>query len=98
MGHFVFNKSISKDIITICGGVHPTLAPEMIMNSDDLDYFIRGEGELALTEFLRRIEAGEDLYDSPNLCFEKDGLPCHRWVLARWILEKMPDLQGGLLL
>ena len=36
--------------------------------------------------------------DFTFLCFEKDGLPCHRWVLARWILEKMPDLQGGLLL
>ena len=66
-------KNISKDIITICGGVHPTLAPEEILNAKDLDYFIRGEGELALTEFLRRIEAGEDLSDSQNLCYVKDG-------------------------
>jgi len=66
-------KSISKDIITICGGVHPTLAPEQILTSKSLDCFIRGEGELALTEFLRRIVAGEDYFDSPNLCFEKDG-------------------------
>lgn len=35
--------------------------------------------------------------DFTFLCFEKAGLPCHRWVLARWILEKMPDLQGGIL-
>jgi radical SAM superfamily enzyme YgiQ (UPF0313 family) len=66
-------KSISKDIITICGGVHPTLAPEEILNAKGLDYFVRGEGELSFTEFLRRIEAGEDYFDSPNLCFEKDG-------------------------
>ena len=66
-------KKFSSGIITICGGVHPTLAPEEILNSKDLDYFIRGEGELALTEFLRRIEAGVDYFDSPNLCFEKDG-------------------------
>jgi len=66
-------KNFSKDIITICGGVHPTLAPEEILNSKGLDYFIRGEGELALAEFLRRIEAGEDLFDTPNLCYEKDG-------------------------
>ena len=66
-------KNISKDIITICGGVHPTLAPEEILHAPGFDYFIRGEGELALTEFLRRIEAGEDYSDSPNLCFEQDG-------------------------
>ena len=69
----IIAKNISKDIITICGGVHPTLAPEEILNSKDLDCFIRGEGELAFTEFLRRIEAGEDYFDSPNLCFEKEG-------------------------
>ena len=35
--------------------------------------------------------------DFTFLCFEKAGLPCHRWVLACWILEKMPDLQRGIL-
>ena len=35
--------------------------------------------------------------DFTFLCFEKAGLPCHRWVLASWILKKMPDLQEGIL-
>ena len=35
--------------------------------------------------------------DFTLLCFEKAGLPCHRCVLARWILKKMPDLQEGIL-
>ena len=29
----IIAKNISKDIITICGGVHPTLDPEEILNS-----------------------------------------------------------------
>ena len=35
--------------------------------------------------------------DFTFLCIEKAGLPCHRSVLARWILEKRPDVHGGIL-
>lgn len=66
-------KKVSKDIITICGGVHPTLAPQEILKSQYLDFFIMGEGELAFTEFLRRIEAKGNYLDSPNLCYVKEG-------------------------
>jgi len=34
--------------------------------------------------------------DFTLLCFEKAGLPCHRSVLASWILGKIPEIQGGI--
>jgi uncharacterized protein YeaO (DUF488 family) len=35
--------------------------------------------------------------DITLLCFERSGLPCHRLVLARWLLEKVPQLSLGAL-
>ena len=66
-------KQHSSKIITICGGVHPTLAPEEVIDAKFIDFFLRGEGEVALSEFLRRIKNKENYYDSPNMCYEKDG-------------------------
>ena len=33
------------------------------------------------------------LGDFTLLCFEQEGLPCHRLVLARWLEEKQPALE-----
>ena len=29
------------------------------------------------------------------LCFEKAGEPCHRRILAQWLLENVPSLALG---
>ncbi len=31
------------------------------------------------------------------LCFEPDGKPCHRLILARWLAARTPSAQLGLL-
>lgn len=36
-----------------------------------------------------------DLGDFTLLCFEREGQPCHRRVLAEWLLEQMPGLVLG---
>ena len=37
------------------------------------------------------------LGDFTLLCFEKAGQPCHRRILAQWLLETVPSLElGGL--
>jgi hypothetical protein len=33
--------------------------------------------------------------DFTLLCFEREGLPCHRLELARWLLERVPGLELG---
>lgn len=33
--------------------------------------------------------------DFTLLCFERTGRPCHRFVLARWLLEREPKLAAG---
>jgi len=36
-----------------------------------------------------------DLGDFTLLCFEREGQPCHRIVLAEWLLERAPGLVRG---
>jgi anaerobic magnesium-protoporphyrin IX monomethyl ester cyclase len=47
-------KSVSKDIITIAGGPHPTLLPGETMTycSSVMDYLLRGEGDVTFPLFL----------------------------------------------
>ena len=48
-------------------------------------------------EFRQWLGSVPSLGDFTLLCFEKAGVPCHRRVLAQWLLEEAPSLElGGL--
>lgn len=55
----------------IWGGIHPTVAPEESLEYADI--VCRGEGEDATLELLRRLEAGKDYADVPNLWVRNNG-------------------------
>ena len=69
--------------------------------SGNLDFESFGASYLATLE--ERITADEalsrwivrasDLGDFTLLCFEREGEPCHRLMLARWLAEKVPHLE-----
>jgi len=58
------------DLPTLWGGMHPTLMPEQCLET--ADFVIKGEGELALLDFVQRLDKGEALEDCPNLGFTHD--------------------------
>lgn len=45
-------------LTTVCGGVHPTIAPEEVAAEPSIDYLCVGEGEEALVELCGELEAG----------------------------------------
>jgi len=45
-------KSVSKDIITVVGGIYPTLLPDELIKDDNIDYAILGEGEYRFPKLL----------------------------------------------
>lgn len=50
-------KEIDPDIVTVVGGQHFTaLARESLENYPEIDYIVRGEGEITLWELMRSIE------------------------------------------
>ncbi|MEM1428805.1 MAG: radical SAM protein [Pseudomonadota bacterium] len=48
----------------ICGGLHATFSPELVLAADGVDAVCLGEGEGPFTELLRHLDAGLDLRDA----------------------------------
>jgi len=65
-------KQWDPAVPVLVGGIHAIVAPDSVMECEDVDAVCCGEGELAITEYLRRLEAGEDLAGIGNF-ITRDG-------------------------
>ena len=68
-------KKVDRQIVTVMGGVHPTLFPGRILAHPDVDYCIRGEGETPFFELVSALSSGlaPEVRDIAGLCFTRDG-------------------------
>jgi radical SAM superfamily enzyme YgiQ (UPF0313 family) len=57
----------------VFGGVHPTIMPEDVLKSPDVDFVIRGEGERPFLELIQ----GKSLPEIPGLSYKMDGAYVH---------------------
>ncbi len=62
-----------KNIPTVFGGFHPTLAPESVIVDPATDIVCRGEGEFAMLELIEAIEKQKDYRKIPNLWVKKQN-------------------------
>jgi anaerobic magnesium-protoporphyrin IX monomethyl ester cyclase len=58
-------QAVSSPII--CGGYHPTLVPEEVMETPGIDWVVQGEGEEALQELVVALEQGQSPNNIPNV-------------------------------
>lgn len=65
-------KSVDKNIIVIAGGVHVTTSYEYVVNNENIDYCVRGEGEYVLRNLIKYL-IGQDVFPSEGLIFRKSG-------------------------
>jgi len=65
------------DVPVISGSYHPTTLPEEIIATEGVDMLCRGEGEEALLELVRRMDAGEDYRETESI-WVKEGEVIHR--------------------
>ncbi len=56
-----------SDVLTICGGAHPTIDPEGALASSQLDIICRGEGEEALAELAAALDEQRPYDDIASL-------------------------------
>ncbi|OGS24040.1 MAG: hypothetical protein A2297_06435 [Elusimicrobia bacterium RIFOXYB2_FULL_48_7] len=49
-------KSISQDIKTVVGGIHPTVAPDDCIKPASIDFIVIGEGEKTIVELLDALQ------------------------------------------
>lgn len=70
-----YAKEIRKrrNILTICGGIHPTLCPEETIACDGIDVLCIGEGEYPLLELCNRLEKKEDIVNIQSLWIKREG-------------------------
>jgi len=67
-------KQHDNSALNICGGVHPTLWPDSIVEAEGIDLFVIGEGEKAFEELLKKLEKGESFYSCPNIVYARNGV------------------------
>lgn len=66
-------KEIDKEISVVCGGHHPTVRPDEMLANRDIDFVVRGEGELTLYELLcAQNDLAIDYQTIPGLSFRRD--------------------------
>jgi len=92
----------TKKIISACrnlseapivlGGAGYSLFPETMLTYLDADMGIQGEGELAFSMLLDRLERGEELTDTPGLYLPGQGLQRERVYLKDLDQFPPPDL------
>lgn len=66
-------KSKFQSIITVCGGIHPTLFPDCLLETNELDGIFAGEGEYSFIEFLEKLKNNKNYLDVDNFGYVKDG-------------------------
>ncbi len=57
----------SLGVPVVMGGPHPTSVPELVARQPQVDHVVVGEGEEALADLARALEAGDDPAGLPNL-------------------------------
>lgn len=95
-------KKLFPDIIVVCGGNHPTCAPEII-NEECIDYVIRGEGEEILYQLTKLILNKEEksVKNIKGVTFKQNDVVIHNQTADRinfskapWPLRKKEILDG----
>lgn len=66
-------KKINPSIKTFLSGYHATISPEEVLSNECVDYILRGEGEITLSQLSFALGQNKDLNDIDGLGFKKDG-------------------------
>lgn len=70
-------KKEDEGILTVVGGIHPTLFPEYFFEkSRDVDFVVMGEGEVTLVELIKGIRAKGNLGAIDGIAYRNKGDVC----------------------
>jgi anaerobic magnesium-protoporphyrin IX monomethyl ester cyclase len=84
-------KKANEETVTIVGGQHFTaVADESLRNFPEIDYVVKGEGELTLVELIRTVLEGGDIGQVRGLALRNNGEIVH--TPDRPLIENLDDL------
>lgn len=70
---YALAKKIDKNIITIAGGAHPTVMPELVLGDVNVDYVILGEGESTIMDLVHLLERPGSQTQLDGVGYRKNG-------------------------
>lgn len=71
-------KEVNQSIVTVIGGPHVTFdADNILIQNDQVDYIVRGEGEITFTELIRAIEKKSSVKDILGLSYRENKKIIH---------------------
>jgi anaerobic magnesium-protoporphyrin IX monomethyl ester cyclase len=65
-------REINPDIKIIAGSFHPTFCPEEVMQNPDIDFVIRGEGEIPLTNLMKELKQDNPKWETVPGIYYRD--------------------------
>ncbi len=84
-------KKMLPDVITIAGGPHPSLAAQdTLEHIEELDFIVRGEGELTSTELIKGLLGGGSLENIQGISYREGGQVLHN--LDRPLVKELDSL------
>lgn len=67
-------KRVNQDIKVIVGGHHPTFCTNETLQNPNIDFVIRGEGEVPLLQLIRELKSGRpNLSALPSITYKDNG-------------------------
>lgn len=67
-------KKVNRNIKVIVGGHHPTFCPNETLQNSNIDYVIRGEGEIPLLQLVKELKSGSlDLSSILSITYRDNG-------------------------
>jgi len=71
-------KKVNKDIVTIVGGIHFSSVPEeSLIDFPEIDYIVRGEGELTIIELIKVLRSEKDVRQVKGISYKHKGKIIH---------------------
>jgi len=70
-------KAYARAIRVVAGGVHPSVRPQDLLDSSDVDVVVRGEGIWTMAELVRAFESGSPIGDIRGIVYKTDGKTIH---------------------
>lgn len=84
-------KKVNDDIVTVVGGQHFSFTTEESLNDfPEIDYIVRGEGEVTLVELIKTLRDGKNIGRVKGLSFRHNGKVIH--TPQRPLIENLDTL------
>jgi anaerobic magnesium-protoporphyrin IX monomethyl ester cyclase len=80
------------DVPIVLGGIHPTMFDYYILNTFQVDYVVRGEGEVAIQALCAALEKGSGIEEVPNLSWrDSEGRVCRNPIPSKISKTQLGD-------